>query len=114
MPNPVSAEHEDYLWANPAFAAALLLSQAFAEQGWEFRPGAVSEISGMPIHIYTQDGESRAKPCAEVMMTQTAAEEILGKECMPLVSFKEQPVVRIVRFQSVAQPLSALAGRWNL
>jgi predicted component of type VI protein secretion system len=67
----------------------------------------------LPIHIYTQEGETITKPCAEVLMTQTAAEEMLEKGFMPLASLKEQPVVRLVRFQSVTDPPSALAGRWN-
>jgi hypothetical protein len=32
---------------------------------------------------------------------------------MPLVSLKGRDAVRLVRFQSIAQPLRALAGRWS-
>ncbi len=112
IPDP--AAHDDYLWANPAFAAVLLLAQTFTAQGWELRPGTLSDISGLPIHIYTLEGESRTKPCAEVLMTQTAAEEMLEKGFMPLASLKDQPVIRLVRFQALADPPSALAGRWSL
>ncbi|MGA2987594.1 MAG: type VI secretion system contractile sheath large subunit [Terriglobia bacterium] len=107
------ANHEDYLWSNPVFAPVLLLAQAYAEQGWGLRPGALAGISGLPVHIYTEDGESRAKPCAEVLMTQTAAEEIVEKGIMLLASLKDQPAVRLVRFQSIANPPAALAGRWS-
>jgi type VI secretion system protein ImpC len=110
---PDTSAHDDYLWTNPTFAAALLLGQTFSDEGWEFRPGSRSEITGMPIHIYTEDGESRTKPCAEVLMTQTAAEEMLEKGFMPLISLKDQPVVRVLRFQSFTDPPTALAGRWN-
>ena len=109
-----ASAHDDYLWVNPAFAAVLLLAQNFSEEGWDLRPGAATEITDLPIHIFTQDGESRTKPCAEVLMTQTAAEEMMEKGFMPLVSLKDQPVIRLLRFQSFADPLSALAGRWNL
>ena len=112
IPDP--AAHGDYLWANPAFAVVLLLAQTFTDQGWELRPETLSEITGLPIHIYTLEGESRTKACAEVLMTQTAAEEIIEKGFMPLASLKDQPIVRLVRFQSLADPPSALAGRWNL
>jgi len=111
---PDTAAHEDYLWANPVFAAVLLLAQTFTEQGWELRPGTLAEITGLPIHIYTLEGESRTKPCAEVLMTQTAAEEMMEKGFMPLVSLKDQPVIRLIRFQSITDPPSALAGRWSL
>jgi len=111
---PDTGQHEDYLWANPAFAAALLLAQTFTEQGWELRPGTLADITGLPLHIYSVDGESVTKPCAEVLMTQTSAEEMLEKGFMPLASIKEQPVIRLVRFQSFADPPSAIAGRWNI
>jgi len=111
MPDP--AAHENYLWGNPAFACALLLAESFAEQGWELRPGAISEISGLPVYIYTMEGEPGTVPCAEVLLTQTAAEKMMEKGFMPLASLKDQPTVRLVRFQAIAEPLSVLAGRWN-
>jgi type VI secretion system protein ImpC len=106
--------HEDYLWANPAFAAALLLGQTFTEQGWELRPGAILDIAGLPLHVYKAKDETVNKPCAEVLMTQTAAEAMMEQGVMPLASLKDQPAVRLIRFQSVADPPTALAGRWNL
>jgi type VI secretion system protein ImpC len=112
IPDP--AAHDDYLWANPAFAVTLLLAQTFTERGWKLCPGTLAEIAGLPIHIYTAEGEPRSKPCAEVQMTQTAAEEMMEKGFMPLVSLKDQPVIRLVRVQSLADPPSALAGRWSL
>ncbi len=105
--------HEDYLWGNPAFACALLLGQSFSEYGWEMRPGVHAQIDGLPLHVYEQDGESELKPCAEALLTEDAAERILENGMMPLVSLKGQDVVRLVRFQSIAKPLRALAGRWN-
>jgi type VI secretion system protein ImpC len=110
MPDPTA--HESYLWGNPAFACALLLAESFREQGWELRPGAISEISGLPIYIHTVEGESRTLPCAEVLLTQTAAEKMMERGFMPLASLKDQPTVRLVRFQAIADPLSSLAGRW--
>lgn len=111
---PESAAHEDYLWANPAFAAALLLAQAFTEEGWDFRPGMTSEVNGLPIHVLTIEGEPRTTPCAEVLMTQSAAERMLELGFMPLASLKDQPAVKWVRFQSISEPLTALAGRWRV
>jgi type VI secretion system protein ImpC len=111
MPDPNA--HEDYLWGNAAQACALLLAQTFTEQGWELRPGSVSEIGGLPLYVYAAEGESRTLPCAEVSLTQSAAEKMLENGFMPLASLKEQPTVRLVRFQSIAEPPSALAGRWD-
>ncbi len=111
MPN--SPAHEDYLWGNPAFACALLLAQSFSDNGWQMRPGAHSELDGLPLHVYKRDGDSELKPCAEALLTERAAGKILELGPMPLVWLKGQDAVRLVRFQSMAQPLAALAGRWS-
>ncbi|MGO9270987.1 MAG: type VI secretion system contractile sheath domain-containing protein [Terriglobia bacterium] len=110
---PQTPVHEDYLWGNPVFACAFLLAQSFSEYGWDMRPGAYSEIDGLPLHTYREDGEPQLKPCAEVLLTEDAVEQILDRGPMPLVSIKGRDAVRLVRFQSMADPPTNLAGRWN-
>lgn len=105
--------HEKYLWGNPVLACALLLGQAFSRQQWRMAPGEVDEIAGLPLHVYQQDGESRTKPCAEVVLTQRAAELIMERGFMPLLSFLNQDRVRLARFQSIAEPPTRLAGPWS-
>ena len=105
--------HEDYLWGNPAFAVALLLAQSFSESEWGMCPGAASDIDGLPLHVYREDGESEVKPCAEVLLTEEAVDQILAAGLMPLVSFKGRDKVRLARFQSITDPPSALLGRWT-
>jgi type VI secretion system protein ImpC len=109
---PEESQHEDYLWGNPAFVCALLLAQSFSESGWELRPGQHSALDRLPVHVYRQDGDSEVKPCAEALMTTDTADRIMESGFMPLASMKGQDEVRLVRFQSIAQPLKALAGRW--
>jgi type VI secretion system protein ImpC len=105
--------HENYLWGNAAFACVLLLAESFAEQGWELRPGTLSEIGGLPVYVYSVESEPRTLPSAEVLLTQTAAEKMMEVGFMPLASLKDQPAVRLVRFQSITEPVTALAGRWE-
>ena len=105
--------HEKYLWANPVLACGLLLGQAFSRREWAMTPGEVDEITGLPLHVYQQDGESQTLPCAEVVLTQRAAELIMERGFMPLLSFLNQDRVRLARFQSIAEPLTRLAGPWN-
>ncbi|HMD97124.1 MAG TPA: type VI secretion system contractile sheath large subunit [Terriglobia bacterium] len=109
---PQTPVHEDYLWGNPVFACAFLLAQAFSDYGWEMRPGVYSEIAGLPLHNYQEDEESQVKPCAEVLLTEDAVEQILDYGPMPLVSLKGCDAVRLVRFQSMAEPPTNLAGHW--
>lgn len=110
---PVPPVHEHYLWGNPVFGAVCLLAQAFSQSGWSFRPGQVHELDGLPAHIWMEGGEPVLKPCAEVLLSERAAEEILDRGPMPLVSVRGRDAARIVRFQSVARPAARLAGRWE-
>ena len=110
---PGGAEHEAYLWGNPALFCACLLGQAFRRFGWSWRPGAVQEIDGLPLHVYAEDGESRLKPCAEVLLRQRAADAILNRGLMPLQWVQGSDRVYLARFQSLASPPQALSGRWQ-
>lgn len=110
MPESV---HQHYLWGNPAFCCVLLLGQSFLKEGWELRPGTIRRIDDLPLHVYQEDGESCAKPCAEVLMTERTADSLMEQGIMPLASLKEQDAVLLVRFQSIADPPGALAGRWQ-
>ncbi len=110
---PLPPAHDSYLWGNPAFACVYLLGEAFSRAGWEMRPGSAAEIDGLPLHTYKEDGESKTKPCAEVLMTEQGAEALLDHGIMPLASLRDRDAVRLVRFQSIADPLAPLAGRWG-
>jgi len=109
---PQAPVHEDYLWGNSAFVVALLLAQAFSDAGWEMRPGSVAQMEKLPVHVYVREGESLVKPCAEVLLTEDAVERMVEEGLIPLVSFKGRDAVRVGRFQSIAEPLRGLAGRW--
>jgi type VI secretion system protein ImpC len=104
--------HDDYLWGNPAFAVALLLGRSFSEEGWEMQGALAAEIDGLPLHVQTKDGESECKPCAEVLLTQDTAEQIVEEGLIPLVSVKNRDSVRVLRFQSIGRPPQGLAARW--
>ncbi|MGO9228786.1 MAG: type VI secretion system contractile sheath domain-containing protein [Bryobacteraceae bacterium] len=109
MPESV---HGDYLWGNPAFFCACVLGMAFRAEGWGMHPARHREIGNLPQHVYSADGESVAKPCAEVLLTDTDAEFILDNGIMPLASMKDRDSAMLVRLQSIADPAAPLSGRW--
>ena len=105
--------HDQSLWGNPVYACLLLLGQAFMADGWQMRPGSIKEIEGLPLHVYRNDyGESATMPCAEAWLTENAVERLLEAGLMPLVSYKDEDRIRLIRFQSLASPPRALTGRW--
>jgi type VI secretion system ImpB/VipA family protein len=110
---PAGSSHESYLWGNPALAGALLLGQAFTQSGWDLHPGELLDITELPVHIYEEEGERQAKPCAEVLLSDRAVEHILEMGLMPLVSASGRPAARLARFQSIATPSAPLSGRWQ-
>ena len=107
-------DHDNYCWGNPIFAGLALLGQAFSEEGWQLRPGSVQDIDGLPLYVYQDEtGDTVTKPCAEAWLTEQAAERLLEAGLMPLLSYKNQDRIRLVRFQSIASPLKPLEGRWS-
>lgn len=105
--------HEAYLWGNPALLLAVLLARSWARDRREMRPGSHREVSRLPLHLYPADGGTRAKPCAEMLMPDSVASELMDRGFIPLASVKERGTVRVTRFQSVARPPAGLAGRWG-
>jgi type VI secretion system protein ImpC len=105
--------HSDYLWMNPAFGPGYLLAAAFEREGWRMTPGVVRDIENLPLHIFREEGESVAKPCAELLLHEQDVEQLLDAGIMPLATIRDTDRVRLVRFQSIAEPARALAGPWD-
>jgi len=111
MPQPPT--HEAYLWGSPAVACVCLLGQAFRARGWQMHPGLRNMIDGLPAHTYRVDGEPRMTPPGETWLTDRIADKILDQGVMPLASSKSGDTILLVRSQSIADPVRALAGPWE-
>ena len=101
------------LWGSPGPFCAMLIAQAFEREGWALRPGSVRDIEDLPVYVYKEDGETLALPCSEVELTEAAAEALADNGFMPVASIRNRDAVRVLRFQSVADPACALPGRWQ-
>jgi len=104
---------DDFLWGNPAFVCACLLGGSFRESEWSMNPGDATELGGLPAFTFELDGETKMTPCAERWLTDGQAEKLLGFGIMPLQSIRGRDAVRLLRFQSIADPPAALAGLWS-
>ena len=103
-----------YLWGSAGFVVAQMLAQSFAAAGgWDFAPGDDSTISGLPIHVFTHDGESTETSAAQIWLSESKLDELVKEGLMPVVAVRGRGEVRIPRFQSIASPPAALAGRWR-
>jgi type VI secretion system protein ImpC len=104
--------HECYLWANPAFLCGHLLLRSFASDGWDIElGGAGGEIGGLPVHSFRAGVEKETTPCAEAWLSEKAAEAILSRGLMPVLSVRGRDSVLLVSFRSIADPARALPFR---
>lgn len=107
-----SRSHENFLWTNPTLACGRLLAQSYTETGWDMSPDDNTDIEELPAYTYQEDGEKKMLPCAELLLPERSAEAILSMGIMPIVSFRSSDKARLLRFQSIANPVSALFGPW--
>lgn len=105
--------HEAFLWGNPAFYCALLLARSFSASGWAMQPGDELQIEDLPAYTFQENGESRLQPCAEVCLSENTMVKILDQGLMPFISHRSLNIVRLARFQSLADSAQALAGPWS-
>ena len=103
-----------YLWGSSALVVAQLLGQSFASAGgWDFAPGDESAIDDLPTHVTKQDGESVQTPCAQAWLPESKIDALIKEGLIPMISAQGRGEVRVPRFQSIASPSAALAGRWR-
>ena len=101
------------LFRSPAFACGYLLAKSFRKYGWEMAENIAREIDGLPMHVYTEDGETKTKPCAEIPMTDAGVQKMIDAGIMPLVSFRDTDRMRVASFQSIALSEERIQGRWH-
>lgn len=104
------AEHEHYLWINPAFGCAQLMVASFAADGWDFHLGGELELASLPLAAQLGSDGERIKPCAEVCLDQSSAERIEKQGLMPFMSYRDRNAARLLAFQSIA--CGPLEGPW--
>jgi len=102
--------HGSYLWGNPSLFCAALLAQGFTEHGAALTSTTPTRIGGLPLHVTRQGGQAQAKSCAEVVMRHEDAMALQDAGFIPMCALRDEDVVHVPRIQSIAEPLSALAG----
>ena len=109
---PPENAHEAYLWGSAAFLCGHLLVNSFANECWEMELGGTGgEIGGLPVHAFRKDGDKETMPCAEAWLTDKAADAILMRGLMPVLSVRGRDSVLLVSLRSISDPARALAFR---
>lgn len=110
---PTGRDPDAYLWGNPVFICVRLITAAFMESSWDFSLGDVLDAEDLPMHIYQEIGERVMQPVTEVLLGERVMNALLEQGIMPLLGYRQHNVVRLARFQSLADPPVALAGVWR-
>lgn len=108
MPSP--RDHAAYLWGAGSLAMALLAGRAFAQDGWDLNLDSARTLEDLPSHVVTEDAQRLQQPCAEVLISEQAAEAIADRGPMPLLSWRDRPAASLLRWQSIAHPSAPLQG----
>jgi len=105
-----TSDHEALLWGNPAFRVAGVVAGAYAADGWSLHfAGGVARLEGLPLYVYRDEGETVAKPCAEVLLPQRIVEELEEAGLVPLVSYRDADRIALPCVQSLGLPRSPLS-----
>ena len=68
------------------------------------------DLTELPLCIErSEDGETRAKPCAEVLLGTRAADRLLAAGLIPFQSIRDHDAIRLGGFTSIADPPRPLA-----
>jgi type VI secretion system protein ImpC len=58
-------------------------------------------LDNLPAHTYKKDSEWTMTPCAEFFLTETQVLALIDRGLMPLVSYRDRPLVRLAGFRSI-------------
>ena len=108
---PGEAAHESFLWGHPGILCGCLLAEAFQDEDAEFELPAWGEVGDMPVHKFTEEGETMIKPYAEAWLTDRAADRLAAHGIMAVLSRKDHNRVRLPGIYSIALSGEALAFR---
>ena len=71
------------------------------------------EIDGLPVHAYTEAGETHVKPCAEAWLSDRAAGVILNHGIMPVASIRGRDAVEVKALRAFSLPPNSLPIRYG-
>ncbi len=101
------------LWGHPGFPALFLLGTAFAREGWDFRPGSVREVRGLPVAVHRTAAGPQVLPPTEVVLRGGETGQLARAGFMSLTARPGEGSLRLDAFMSIALSGAPLAGPWS-
>jgi type VI secretion system protein ImpC len=99
------AKHDNYVWANSAYAMGVNINRAFKLYGWCARIRGVESggtVEGLPCHTFpTDDGGVDMKCPTEIAITDRREAELAKNGLMPLLHWKNTDYAVFIGAQSL-------------
>lgn len=99
---PIAGAHPYYLWGNSAYLMLIILAEAVQNEGAKSVNLSNRTVERLPIHIFTEEGETSVKPCAETYITDGDVTKLEGLGLTAVQSVKGSDHILISRWQSAA------------
>jgi len=98
---PGEPAHESFLWGHSSVLCACAAIDALQAGDSELADFTGGEISDLPVHKSSEDGEVAVKPYAEAWLTDRAVDRMLKCGVIPIVPVKNQNAIRLFSFPSI-------------
>jgi len=102
------ADHNNYTWANSAYAMATNINRSFKEFGWCSRIRGIESggaVEGLPTHTFpTDDGGVDMKCPTEIAIADRREAELAKNGFMPLIHKKNSDFAAFIGAQSLHKP----------
>ncbi len=92
---PQARSHHYHLWGNSAHLVTVILANNYLQFGANANTKIASEIDGLPIHTYHDDMETQVKPCAEILITNSAVKQLEASGLLVVRSIEGKAAVQI-------------------
>lgn len=100
------------LWGAPALALGALLAESYLKQGWAFKPGVLSELDEMPLHVVRDSGGDEDASTTAVRFAPAVSQAVGKLGLMAWLGVRGRDAIGLSVFQSASTEQPALAGRW--
>ncbi|MEK6238467.1 MAG: type VI secretion system contractile sheath large subunit, partial [Planctomycetales bacterium] len=102
------SDHDNYTWANAAYAMATNINRSFKMYGWCTRIRGIEsggDVQGLPVHTFpTDDGGVDMKCPTEISISDRREAELANNGFMPLLHKKNSDFAAFIGAQSLHQP----------
>jgi type VI secretion system protein ImpC len=98
--------HTDYLWGNSALLWGAAVARIVVEEDGRPLGSDVIEFGGMPLDIYSEEGEMVAHPCTETLLGERDIAALLARGIMPALAVRGSDAIRLTSFRGLdGEPL---------